>query len=40
MLFSSSEKRIFSDDEYRKAGANVVSDLKAANIIIGIKKRC
>ena len=38
LIVQGSEKRIFSDDEYRKAGANVVSDLKAANIIIGIKE--
>ena len=37
-IVQSSEKRIFSDDAYRKAGANVVSDLTAANIIIGIKE--
>lgn len=38
IIVQDSEKRIFSDDEYRKAGANVVSDLKAANIIVGIKE--
>ena len=37
-IVQNSDKRIFTEDEYRKAGAVVVSDLKEANIIIGIKE--
>ena len=38
IIVQDSDKRVFSDDEYRKAGAKVVADLKAANIIVGIKE--
>ena len=37
-IVQNSDKRIFNEDEYRKAGAVVVSDLQEANIIIGIKE--
>ena len=37
-IVQSSGKRVFSDDEYQNAGAQVVHDLKKANIIIGIKE--
>lgn len=33
-----SEKRIFSDEEYIKAGAKVVKDLKKCNVILGVKE--
>jgi saccharopine dehydrogenase (NAD+, L-lysine-forming) len=37
-IVQNSDKRIFNEDEYRKAGAVIASDLKEANIIIGIKE--
>lgn len=37
-IVQNSGKRVFSEDEYRKAGAIVDTDLSAANIIIGIKE--
>jgi len=37
-IVQSSQKRVFSDDEYQKAGAQGVPDLKTANIIIGVKE--
>jgi alpha-aminoadipic semialdehyde synthase len=38
IIVQQSEKRIFSDDAYREAGAIVATDLRAADIIIGIKE--
>ena len=38
IIVQQSGKRVFSDDEYRAAGATVNPDLQAANIIIGIKE--
>ncbi|MCX7697605.1 MAG: hypothetical protein N2Z72_07950 [Bacteroidales bacterium] len=37
-LVESSKKRIFSDEEYARVGANVTTDLSDAEIIIGIKE--
>ncbi|MDP4291177.1 MAG: bifunctional lysine ketoglutarate reductase /saccharopine dehydrogenase family protein [Bacteroidota bacterium] len=37
-IVQNSEKRIFNDEAYRKAGAMIVSDLKEADIIVGIKE--
>lgn len=37
-IVQSSPYRIFTDDEYRKAGATVVTDLKDAQIIFGVKE--
>ena len=37
-IVQSSPKRIFSDDEFRKAGAKVEKDLKKCNIIFGVKE--
>lgn len=34
----SSPKRIFSDEEYRKAGATITSDLKNCKVIFGLKE--
>lgn len=34
----SSKSRIFSDDEYRNAGANVVDELSDVHVIIGLKE--
>ncbi|KAF8966790.1 Saccharopine dehydrogenase-domain-containing protein [Flammula alnicola] len=33
-----SSRRVFNDDEYRKAGANVVTSLRDSTIILGIKE--
>lgn len=38
LLVQASPKRIFTDEEYVKAGAKVVNDLKKANIIFGVKE--
>lgn len=38
VLVQSSPKRIFTDDEYRKAGANIQSDLKNCPVIFGLKE--
>lgn len=37
-IVQSSPKRIFSDEEYRLAGAKVENDLKKCNIIFGVKE--
>lgn len=37
-IVQSSPKRIFSDEEYRLAGAKVENDLKNCNIIFGVKE--
>ena len=38
IIVQDSVKRVFSNNEYRIAGAKVIADLKTANIIIGIKE--
>ncbi|HHW59846.1 MAG: bifunctional lysine ketoglutarate reductase /saccharopine dehydrogenase family protein [Bacteroidales bacterium] len=38
VLVQSSNKRIFTDEEYEKAGAKIVNSLEQADIIIGIKE--
>ncbi len=37
-VVQSSPKRIFSDEEFRKAGASVENDLKKCNVIFGVKE--
>jgi len=37
-VIQSSEKRVFSDEEYRNAGAKISADLKECNIIFGVKE--
>ena len=37
-IIQSSEKRVFHDDEYKKAGAKVCSDLDKCSIIFGVKE--
>jgi len=37
-VIQSSEKRVFKDEEYRKAGAKVSADLKECNVIFGVKE--
>jgi saccharopine dehydrogenase (NAD+, L-lysine forming) len=37
-VVQSSPKRIFSDDEFRQAGASVENDLKKCNVIFGVKE--
>ena len=38
VLVESSSKRVFSDEEYLKAGAEIVSELGEADIILGVKE--
>ena len=38
ILVEKSQKRVFTDEEYRKAGAKVVDDLKEAPVIFGVKE--
>ncbi len=38
VLVESSAKRVFSDDEYREAGAIVTNDISSASLIIGVKE--
>ncbi len=38
VIAESSQKRIFPDDAYRKAGARVEPNLKEANVIFGVKE--
>lgn len=38
IIVQSSEKRIFGDEEYRKAGAKISSDLKKCSVIFGVKE--
>lgn len=38
VLVESSPKRVFTDDEYRQAGAKVTSDISASSFIIGVKE--
>ncbi|HSV88577.1 MAG TPA: bifunctional lysine ketoglutarate reductase /saccharopine dehydrogenase family protein [Bacteroidales bacterium] len=37
-VVQSSKKRIFSDEEYRKAGATISNDLKDCQVVFGIKE--
>lgn len=37
-IVQTSEKRIFKDDEYLKAGALIEKDLKKCNVILGVKE--
>lgn len=38
IIVQSSEKRVFSDDEFRKAGAKIAQDLKKCSVIFGVKE--
>ena len=38
ILVESSSKRVFRDEEYRAAGAEIVSDLSEAEVIFGVKE--
>ena len=38
MVVHSSEKRIFSDQAYQEAGARVASDMKACDVVFGVKE--
>ena len=38
IIVQSSDKRIFKDEEYRKAGAEVAADLKKCSVIFGVKE--
>ncbi len=38
VLVESSSQRVFTDEEYEKAGATVTNDLSACNIIFGVKE--
>ncbi len=38
IIIQASDKRIFTEDEYRKAGAKVASDLKDCDVILGVKE--
>jgi len=38
IIVQSSEKRIFHDDEYIKAGAKIAKDLKKCSVIFGVKE--
>jgi saccharopine dehydrogenase (NAD+, L-lysine-forming) len=38
IIVQSSEKRIFKDEEYRQAGAEVSEDLKKCSVIFGVKE--
>jgi saccharopine dehydrogenase (NAD+, L-lysine forming) len=38
IIVQTSEKRIFKDEEYRKAGAVISKDLKKASVIFGVKE--
>lgn len=37
-VVQTSDKRVFTDDEYQKAGAKIVKDLKKCDIVLGIKE--
>lgn len=37
-LIESSPKRVFTDEEYRKAGADVAGSLKGAGVVMGVKE--
>ena len=38
VLVESSEKRVFTDEEYRSAGAIVTQDISAASLVLGVKE--
>ncbi len=38
VLVETSEKRVFTDEEYRNAGANITKDISSASLIIGVKE--
>jgi len=38
IVVQSSEKRVFTDDEYRKAGAKIKDSLKSCDVILGVKE--
>ena len=38
VLVQSSPKRVFTDDEYRAVGAEIVNDLSEAQLIFGVKE--
>src|SRR5512137_349524 len=38
IVVQSSEKRVFTDDEYIKAGAKISKDLKKCSVIFGVKE--
>jgi alpha-aminoadipic semialdehyde synthase len=38
IVVQTSEKRIFSDEEYRKAGAKIAPDLKKCSVVFGVKE--
>ena len=38
IIVQSSEKRVFSDDEFWKAGAKIAQDLKKCSVIFGVKE--
>jgi alpha-aminoadipic semialdehyde synthase len=38
IIVQSSDKRIFKDEEYRKAGAEIAGDLKKCSVIFGVKE--
>lgn len=38
IVVQSSEKRVFRDDEYRKAGAKIKDSLKSCDVILGVKE--
>lgn len=38
VLVESSQKRVFSNEEYRKAGAKVTSDISSSSLIFGVKE--
>ena len=38
IIIQSSEKRVFTDDEYLKAGAKISKDLKKCSVVFGVKE--
>jgi alpha-aminoadipic semialdehyde synthase len=38
VLVESSEKRVFTDEEYRKAGATVTKDISSSPVVFGVKE--
>ena len=38
IIVQTSEKRVFTDDEYIQAGAKIAKDLKKCSVIFGVKE--